>query len=261
MPENHIRLVRAVVVWAITLLGPAAWPQEQTGGVTKHSTRGITEDLSGGASFTIEIGPNLPRYRFEVIPEVRETDQYGNAQSTVRDIEVYRGNSDKPLQHLTGCELGDMEAPRRGADWFRADDFNFDGYRDIYLMTGAGATGNQSGCVWLYNPATGGFDFSKEFTEVTASRHRIDSEARTILTFEREGMAGLAHTASRYKVENNLPVLIWSEWQDWDREKKQFHCVVEERRGSKMVTTLDKWGGTWGNGNDSAPCDPARLFE
>ncbi|MGD0955705.1 MAG: hypothetical protein ABR953_02605 [Candidatus Acidiferrales bacterium] len=67
-------------------------------------------------------------------------------------------------------------------------------------------------------------------------------------------MAGQVHIAQQYKVENNRPVLIWSELQDWDGTKNQFHRLVQQRRKGKMVTVFDKWV-------ENPPCDPARLFE
>ena len=111
----------------------------------------ITEDLSNGASFTFKFAPNLPDFTFKVIPEVRNDDEHGNAMSTVRDIEVFRGNSKQSLQHLEGCGWTDMQPPR-DSDWFTANDFNFDGYQDVYAMTIWGATGNESGCIWLFDP-------------------------------------------------------------------------------------------------------------
>jgi hypothetical protein len=58
---------------------------------------------------------------------VRPDDQYGNAESTLPDIEVFRGDSDKPMQHLASCDLEAMEPPSKDLIWFRTDDFNFDG--------------------------------------------------------------------------------------------------------------------------------------
>jgi len=220
----------------------------------------VTDDLSQGETFKFRIAPGLPEFTFKVIPEVRDKDQWGNAQAVVRDIEVYRGDAKQPLQHLTDCNWSDMEPPPRDSDWVRAEDMNFDGYNDIYVMTNWGATGNQYGCVWLYNPATQRFDFSKEFSELP--RFWRDPTAKTIFTFDKGGAAGLVHDANRYKVENNKPVLVWHEHQDWDFDRKQFHCVVEERRGNALATVRDEWSKPANDWSKAvAPCDPAKLFE
>ena len=63
----------------------------------------ITEDLSHGATFT-----------FKVIREPYPRDEYGNPHTTVREVQVFRGDSKQPVQSLEDCELSDME-PRAEA--------------------------------------------------------------------------------------------------------------------------------------------------
>ena len=235
---------RACLVISLSLLLTRAGAAQQTpSAATRPAARAqqsITQDLSFGASFVVSVGPKLPKVTFRVIPDVQGNDQFGNAQSIVRDIEVYLGESQQPMQHLTGCEWVGMEPPPRGEDWFRAVDFNFDGYKDIYVLTDWGATGNSQGCIWLYNPATMQFDYSPEFSNL--GTFTVDPAQKTIITWANGGMAGGVHSADKYKVENNRPVLIYNERQDWDMEKKQFHCVIAELQGNKMVTTHDEWG-------------------
>jgi hypothetical protein len=216
-------------------------PREQrTGRIDEPlDTNKTLEDLSGGARFRFEIAAMLPLFTFKIIPEVRD-DQNGFPQSAVKDIDVFKGDLDQPLQRLTDCELGEMEPPPRNSDWFHTDDINFDGYQDIYLMTNWGATGNRHGCIWLYNPRTGKFDYSNGFSQL--SSYWLDSASKTIRTFDKGGMVGRVYTANQYKVESNQPILIWSEQQDWDLDKKQFHCVLQERRNGAMETTRDVWG-------------------
>lgn len=95
----------------------------------------ITEDLSHGATFTFKIAPNLPEFMFKIIPEPYPRDEYGNPHTTVREVQVFREGAKQPVQSLEDCELSDMEAPRSGSEWFRAIDMNFDGYKDIYMLT------------------------------------------------------------------------------------------------------------------------------
>jgi hypothetical protein len=200
-------------------------------------TNDLIEDLSEGATFRFEITPKLPLFTFKIIPDVRD-DENGFPQSTVLGIEVFKSDSAQPLQSLTGCDFGEMETPQRHGDWFHTDDINFDGYQDIYLMTNWGATGNQNGCIWLYDPATERFEYSTALSQL--SRYWLDPASKTIRTFEKVGMD--VYTANKYKVDGNQPVLIWSENQDWDANRKQFHCVVQEKRNKVMVTTRDVWG-------------------
>ena len=238
-----VLLIAALPVFALSPVKPqerTPRAQQRTGRIDKPSDMNrLMEDLSEGATFRFEIAPKLPLFTFKIIPDVRD-DQNGFPQSTVQDVEVFRGNFSHPLQRLTGCDFSEMEPPQRNGDWFHTDDLNFDGYQDIYLMTNWGATGNHYGCIWLYNPETGKFDYSKEFSQL--SRYLLDPATKTIRTFDRGGMAGQVYRASQYKVARNRPVLIWSERQDCDASKKQFHCVLQERRNGVMVTTRDVWG-------------------
>jgi hypothetical protein len=245
-----MKLKHLQIVVLLLALGAAGSAQQ------KPEASSITTDLSRGASFTFTIAPNQPDFTFRLIPDPQPDDQYGNAHSTVRDIEVCRGGSRQPFQHLEGCEFVGMEAPPRGAsDWFRAVDMNFDGYNDIYLLLNWGATGNQYGCAWLFDPANGRFEFSKEFSDLP--RFQLDPATKTILTFDKGGMAGMIYFAQKYKVEGNRLELIWTQTQDWDVDKKQFHCVVKQRRGGAMALTKDAWGT---NSAGEGPCDPGELF-
>jgi hypothetical protein len=221
-------------------------PQEATPQVQQRigrldvplDTNNVIEDLSEGATFRFDIAPKLPLFTFKIIPDVRD-DQNGFPQSTVLGIEVFKGDSAQPLQSLGGCDFSETEPPPRGtSDWLHTDDINFDGYQDLYLMTNWGATGNQNGCMWLYNPVTEKFEYSKAFSAL--SRYWLDPASKTIRTFERVGID--IYTANKYKVHGNQPLLNWSESQEWDANRKQFHCVVQERRNKVVVTTRDIWG-------------------
>jgi hypothetical protein len=213
----------------------------------------ITEDLSQGATFTQKVAPDLPEFTFKVIPAVQKPDEAGNPQSTIHDVQVFRGKSGESLQSLTGCEWLGMEAPYSGSDWFRVEDINFDGYSDIFVMTSWGATGNEGGCVWLFNPKTGRFEFSKEFSDLGS--YTLDPTTKTITT---RGHAGAdAIEAAKYTVENNRPLLIVTVSQYFDPDKQEYHCIVKRRRGrqGELVTTREFWAKTL----DYA-CDPTDPF-
>ena len=213
----------------------------------------ITEDLSLGATFRFKIAPDLPEFTFKVIPEVQKPDPAGNPQSTIRDVQVFRGRSSEPLQSLANCEWLGMEAPYRDSDWFRVSDMNFDGYADVFVLTTWGATGNEGGCVWLFEPKTGRFEFSKEFSEL--GTYALDPETKTITTRGHSGADTI--DAAKYVVENNRPVLIVTVSQDFDSDKEEYHCVVKERRGrqNELVTTRDFWARTLEDA-----CDPTDPF-
>jgi hypothetical protein len=249
------KLFLTALMIALAAAAFGAGTQQRAGG----GKRSVAEDGSQEASFTFKIAPKLPEFKFKVIFEPLGEDEPEDFYTSLRDVEVFSYDSGKPFQHLTGCDFSEMQSvpksPPADYEWFRADDFNFDGYKDIYLMTNWGATGNQNGCVWLYNTATKKFDYSKEFSAL--SRYWLDPASKTILTFVTGGAAGRIHIVEKYKVEDNRPVLIWSENQDLDSQKREFHCVVQELRGKKMVTVRDERGGP---DIEDAPCDASSLF-
>jgi len=213
----------------------------------------ITEDLSRGARFTFQIAPDLPEFTFKVIPDVQKPDPEGNPQSTIHDVQVFRGKSGEPLQSLAGCEWLGMEAPYKGSDWFRAEDMNFDGYADIFVLTSWGATGNEGGCVWLFNPGKGRFEFSKEFSEL--GTYSIDPATKTIATRGHSGVGAII--AAKYVVENNRPVPIITVNQDFDPVKQEFHCVIRQRHGREggLVAIRDFWAKSF-----EEACDPTDPF-
>jgi len=218
----------------------------------------ITEDLSQGAIFTFKITPDLPQFTFKVIPQPQDRDEYGNPHTTVREVQVFRGNSKEPLQSLEDCEWEGMEAPPKGSDWFRAQDMNFDGYNDVYVLTNWGATGNELGCVWLYDPKNGRFEFSKEFSGL--GRLTLDPATKTIATHSNGGMAGTIFRATKYVIADNRPLPVVTVAQDFDFAITKYHCVVQQRRGSAdvLVTVRDVWAAS--KGDFEGPCDPSDPF-
>jgi hypothetical protein len=218
----------------------------------------LTQDLSQGATFKVMIAPDLMEFTFKMIPHVVKADESGNPQSTIEEVQVFRGDGPGAWQTLEGCQWAGMEVPPRGVEWLRAEDMNFDGYKDIYILTNWGATGFESGCIWLYDPASGKFVFSREFSEL--STFQLDPQANTITTHGCGGMACAVFHAGKYVVENNRPVQIMEAAQDWDLGRKQFHCVVKHRRphDAEWTVVRDQWAKP--GKNDEGPCDPAEPF-
>jgi hypothetical protein len=237
----------------VLLSASTSFAQQSLAARSEPAHEPITEDLSYGATFTKEIAPALPEFTFKVIPEVKEPDGAGNPQSTIHDVQVFRGRSTEPLQSLTGCGWLGMETPYRNSDWFRIEDINFDGYDDIFVMTTWGATGNESGCVWLFNPKTGLFELSKDFSDLGS--YVLDPATKTLTTHGHAGAGAIE--AVRYDVENNHPIPIITVSQYFDPGKGEYHCVVRERRemARDLVTTRDFWAKTLEDA-----CDPTDPF-
>jgi len=143
-------------------------------------------------------------------------------------VQVFLVDSTQPLRSLDNFGFMGMESPYRGADWFRAVDINFDGYKDIYMMTSWGVTGNEIGCVWLYDPPARRFEFSKDFSAI--GKFILDPATNTITTGGVGGHAGRIFRMIKYTVEDNRPVPIFDVLQTWDTERNKYHCVVKQRQ-------------------------------
>lgn len=241
-----LKLGRSAVISLAVLLSigvTSAVPARQT----------IT-DLSKGATFTFDVGEALPPFTFKIIPKKQDMHPSQQDQGlraipapTIGDIEVFRGHSKAPLQHLTGCDFSDMESPPE-EHWFYTEDYNFDGYQDVYLMRFWGATGNTIGCIWLYDPKTGHFKYSEEFSKLDIKKldpttHRLLSESNaSVGDWIREW----------YSVEDSHPVLIWSEAEDSEIGGPG-SCQIRERQSGQMVTVLHVDGECPANAPSHSP--------
>jgi hypothetical protein len=138
--------------------------------VNARQSQEIPGPSEPGVSYILNISPNLPPFTFKMTSEVRYRDQFGNVQMAIRDIEVYRGNSTTPTQHLTGCDLAKMTPPpkidQNDSPWFHTEDVNFDGYQDLFLRN-FGINVNQvsrpSGSEARHNTFERGFPARKPF--------------------------------------------------------------------------------------------------
>jgi hypothetical protein len=134
---------------------------------------------------------------------------------------------------------------------------NFDGYADVFVLTNWGATGNQSGCIWLYDPESGHFEYSKEFSELAT--FTLNPSTKTIITHGNGGMAGTIFRAAKYVIENNRPVPIITVAQDFDFPTKEYHCVVQRRGRDKALVTI-RDVRVKAKENYDGPCAPADPF-
>ena len=193
---------------------------------------------------TLSVAPTLPKYRFHFIWH----EDAGI--KVVESIEVFKGDSTKPLQTLDECEMGEPPAQPEEADsWLKAEDLNFDGYSDILMQQWAGATGNEGYCVWLFDPGKEMFVFTQAYSDVIGN-HRIDAKSKTITTSS-NGSA-LTFQTQTYAVRNGNPVLIVEEKQDKATQGKcPYHWVQRKEKNGAMVVTEEKWFDA-----DDKPCAP-----
>ena len=71
-------------------------------------------------------------------------------------------------------------------------------------------------------------------------------------------MAGTIFRAAKYIIQNNQPVPVITVAQDWDFDKKEYHCAVQQQRGANVVTIRDVWAKP--KTDFDAPCDCSDPF-
>jgi hypothetical protein len=186
----------------------------------------VVSDVRGGAICNFYIHDSLPVYNFYL---------KGNVEyNTIDKIEVTRGIESKVL--VQTLEAGMGEPPVRGGNFFGAQDMNFDGYKDIGLISWWGATGNTGYTYWLFDPSKNIFVENSDLSSL--SNPTPELQTKTIATHSVGGMAGCIYNNGTYKfdVKGKL-ILIRSEKQDYDEASKSFVKTIGELKDGKIVTS------------------------
>lgn len=187
----------------------------------------VVTDVRGGAICHFNIHNGLLIYNFHLV---------GNPEyNTIDRIEITKGNESALSQTL---EAGMGEPPYRDAKFFVAEDMNFDGYKDIRLMSFWGATGNTGYTYWLFDPSRNFFVENKDLSSL--SNPTPDVGTKTIATHSVGGMAGCIYNNGTYKFdENGKLILIREEKQDWVVASKSFLKTISELKNGKMVVSTE----------------------
>lgn len=192
---------------------------------------------------TVVVSPKLPAYRLHFIWSKEP------GLNLVEKIQVFRASSQEPLQVLDECEMDDPPAkPDNLESWLSTDDLNFDGYPDIEMVQFWGATGNAGNCIWLFDPKTEKFVFSRQFSDAIG-RYEVDKAAATITTYS--NMSAFIHKKQKYAVRGGKLVLIGDEEQSEAAGKCAYHVVKREEKNGRLAVVGEQWVGA-----DGEPCTP-----
>ena len=125
--------------------------------------------------FSFRIHPSLPLYTIKPVFDI----------DIVGELTVYRAGSVARWQTLDECEV--IDSPPKGERWLKTEDLNFDGFEDLLLLAWWGATGNQSWCVWLFDPPSGKFRYVRDFS---LGAHVLNPKDKSITVSANGGGAG-----------------------------------------------------------------------
>jgi hypothetical protein len=191
-------------------------------------------DLRGGIECNFRISPNEPVYNFKL-----SADRERNA---INRIEISR--QDKPVRTILlenetdGPYMFDSPPMK---EIFQAVDVNFDGYKDLQLITCFGATGNTCFNYFLFNPLARNFEYNKEFSDTNGIP---DPAVKEIRVHVNAGCAGGCFIERTYKVLNNKPVLVKEVKQDYENSDPSSSFFVKTTTelidGEMKVTSAER---------------------
>lgn len=105
------------------------------------------------------------------------------------------------------------------------DDYNFDGFTDIYVYDGCAILANCFGKVYLYNTDLKNFERHYGFDEMTSVQ--ADGEKKEIYSFN-QCCAGAESETRTYKYFEGKLTLVKKISKSYSNEKSKFKYVIEE---------------------------------
>ena len=160
-------------------------------------------------------------------------------------------------QLVQTLEMPDMSAPMLELS---AQDANFDGFSDLMLLAAAGATGNTSYMLWLFDPETRRFVAFPRFLDLSSPS--FDPVNKQINTHNKGGHAGLLYVDMSYKWNGLSIYKVAEERQDEMKMPGYFYNVRYKGKGliesEKIVRVSDDGAETvvYGPTSPPATCGP-----
>lgn len=188
-------------------------------------------------SFPIQAG--AAPYQFEV--ELDKT-------STITGVSVYRASDSKPLQSLAACGGPGLNyqvmEDDQNLELLQHVDLNFDGFEDLELLLDyVPHLDKKLYCIYLWNPKSGRFEYSKELSEDLGVNPEAHPESKTITTHE--DWQGGSWQDSTYRWNDGKLQLIEQKGLqgDWSQQSDS-HCgyafTCSRLVDDKLTTTLEK---------------------
>lgn len=216
-PLARIVLISWATALSLLAAGRLHAPACAEGGVIKE---GMCEK-----TFKFSIKAGLPEYKFRVVWTQESAIELDR-------IEVTKGDDPKVLQTLT---VEDSFAPVLSLE---AQDVDFDGYNDLVFLADAGATGNTSYMVWLFDPKTNTFVAHPEFRDLTSMS--VDPKSKRIHTHAKGGMAGMIYEDETYVWQDSKLVVVESETQEEIGESQYLYRTERKREGADLKVTREE---------------------
>jgi hypothetical protein len=182
------------------------------------------EDLRGGMTCTFSINSNLPLFTFHFA---------GQADNSFGNLDITEKTSSQVIQTIENTTDPGLIMPATTKDLLRAVDANFDGYRDLQLLSNCGATGNCSYDFYLYDPKTKQFVHNDFLTSLTTPS--FDAAKKQVTTHSNSSASDWS--TETYQFHDGQYTLIYRQESAWDRDRHVVTVNTYELRNGKMELT------------------------
>lgn len=173
------------------------------------------------------ISNDFPELELKLFADRDESGRYHATR-----LKIYHASiSDLPMQeiNLDGCESSTPDF------LLTVEDLNFDGVKDIRLVSSAGAQNTYCNCyVWDIGSAS----FQKDEVLSALPSLRVDSAARTLRFYEHGSAADYREGALKY-LDGEL-TMIYEKNQVFDASANLFTITTKEFEGGSLKVTEEK---------------------
>lgn len=178
-------------------------------------------------------------------------EPFYSSDGVLDSIRVLRGG--RAEQTLAG--EGDTEPAYTPGSDVDTVDINLDGNTDISQVTIRGATGNVLYRWWLFDPDSGRFVHSPEFSREIGA-YTLDRRDRRIVTRSNGGHAGAIFSEVTYEPRGRALVRVRSISQDFDPETERYLRTTGRLQGQQWVERVDTFTVETLPSPDSAGTEP-----
>jgi hypothetical protein len=178
------------------------------------------EDLRGGMTCRFRIHPKGPVLVFHFAG--KDDNSFGNLE-----IQQESGIVIQTIENET--DPGAV-TPATAQTVLQAVDANFDGYKDLQLLSNCGATGNYSYDFYLFDPASGRFVHNDFLTNLTSPSF----DAATGQVTSSSNSSASDWETETYQHKDGQYTLIRKQTSEWDRDRHVVNLKTYERRNGRL---------------------------
>ncbi len=180
------------------------------------------EDLRGGMTCTFRINSKLPLFTFHFS---------GQPDNTFGNLDITAGSTTEVIQTIEDTTDPGLVTPAPIRSVLTTVDANFDGYKDLQLLSQCGGTGNCSYDFYLCDPKTNEFVHNDFLSGL--STPSFDQAKKQVTTSSNGSASDWQNETYQYENDGRY-TLIHREVSTWDREKGTVTVNTYELRNGKM---------------------------